>query len=101
MSGRFMNSPTEDTRVAFGVRCVWWDGIANVGRRGNLPACPRCGGPLFEVPDEATWFGGVDQHEANGNPGYRAFIEWQRGKCFPSFLAARAAYETATGERLS
>ena len=88
---------TTDPRIVYGTRCVWWDSIAKVGRteggRHPLPCCPRCGGALFEVPSEADWWAGVDRHEKAGNPGYRAFVEWLRGKCFPKYEDARFVYE--------
>lgn len=92
-----------DTRVVYGMRCVWWDGIENVGKtptdeRGiSIPCCPHCGGVLMELPSPADWWRGVEAHEANGHPGYRAFIEWQKGKCFPTMRAAQIVYETKPG----
>ena len=93
-----------DTRIVYGIRCVWWDGIDKValsppGESGHrIPCCPHCGSPLFEMEDEEIWFAGVDRHQANGHPGYRRFVEWLRGKCFPNAKAAMAAYASETGE---
>lgn len=85
-----------DLRIVYGARCSWWDSIDKVatttGLPGGLPVCPHCGSPLFEVGSETEWWAGVDQHESEREPGYRAFIEWLRGKCFPTLEAARAAY---------
>ena len=88
---------SEDTRIAYGARCVWWDSIENVGhvklREGaTLPCCPHCRNMLFEMADEQEWFTNVDKYEASGHPGYRRFVEWLRGKCFPTTKAAQAAY---------
>lgn len=47
---------------------------------------------LFEVEDELTWFKGVDAYESAGHPGYRAMIEWARGKCFRDPAALKEAY---------
>jgi hypothetical protein len=55
---------------------------------------------LFEVPDEQTWLASVDKYEAASHPGYRAFIEWQRGKCFASMEGARATYIQETGKQV-
>lgn len=87
-----------DTRIPYGIRCTWWDNIDKVGTvqtasGHRLPCCPHCDGMLFEMPDEATWFAGVDRYEAAGNPGYRAMIEWGRGQCFPNYAALKTAYE--------
>lgn len=84
-----------DPRIVYGARCSWWDTIAHVGStEGGLPVCPFCRRPLFEVPDEATWWAGVDEHAAGeGADDYRAFIEWLRGRCLPSLAAARSAYD--------
>ena len=84
-----------DQRIVYGARCSWWDSIDKVATTaGGLPCCPFCGGVLFEVVDEATWWGDVDRHEAGGRPGYRGFVEWLRGKCRPSVADARAEYDT-------
>jgi len=92
-----------DKRIACGARCTWWDGIANVGltpptSTGNrLPCCPNCRRMLFEYSDEQAWFESVDRHEARGNPGYRKFVEWLRGKCFDTVTDAVNAYAEETG----
>jgi hypothetical protein len=90
-----------DTRIVYGAHCAWWDSIEKVGTRpfrtgapGTMPCCPHCKNMLFEMPDQKTWWDGVDKHEQNGNPGYRAFIEWLRGKCFKGgFAEAKAVYD--------
>lgn len=81
-----------DTRIAYGARCTWWDSIQKVGERDGLPCCPHCRNVLFEMPSEQQWYSGVDLHEAAGHPGYRAMIEWARGKCFPNLSAVQEAY---------
>lgn len=100
-----------DDRIVYGARCVWWDSISEVGEKPasagspfpaspgerGLPCCPHCGGVLFEVPSETEWWVGVDQHEAAGNPGYRAFVEWLRSRCFPNVATARAAFDAEQG----
>lgn len=89
----------KDTRIPYGARCTWWDSIDKVGHTAAgqsghaLPCCPHCGGMLFEVQTEKDWFDGADRYEANGHPGYRAMLEWARGKCFRNFAALKAAYE--------
>ena len=87
----------KDQRVAYGATCTWWDDISKVGKMPpsnghSLPCCPRCGGVLFEVPNEAEWFAGADQYERDGHPGYRAKLEWSRGKCFPNQDAMDKAF---------
>jgi hypothetical protein len=54
--------------------------------------CPRCRGPVISVPTEAKWWRHVDDYEREGHPGYRAFIAWLRGRCFPTLEHAHAAY---------
>jgi hypothetical protein len=97
-----VSAQVKDERIVYGATCVWWDSIDKVGRKesadrvfGPLPCCPFCGGVLFELDNEAQWFAQVDAYEAKGHPGYRKFIEWQRGKCFPTHAAAFAAYNAA------
>lgn len=93
----------DDTRIAYGACCTWWDSIHEVGEKrppgfkdkfgmGGLPCCPRCGGMLFEMENEAAWFASVDRYENDGNPGYRRFAEWLRDKCFPTIDQAQIAY---------
>jgi hypothetical protein len=91
-----------DNRVVYGISCVWWDGIEKVGKtplRGgvSLPCCPQCGGVLMQVDGPKQWWDAVEKHEASGHPGYRAFIEWLKGKCFPTMQAAQEIYETKPG----
>jgi len=83
----------KDTRIVYGSGCTWWDDITKIGTRFGLPCCPHCKCALFEVKNEAEWFNGVDKYEAAGNPGYRAFIEWLRGKCLPDYDVAKQVYE--------
>jgi hypothetical protein len=84
-------------RIVYGARCQWWDSIDKVATKpSGLPCCPRCGGVLFEVGSEERWWADVEAHEAKGSPGYRGFIEWLRGRCFPSYQAALDAYNAAT-----
>lgn len=86
-----------DNRIAYGARCTWWDGIRKVGKRQvgefSLPCCPHCKGMLFEMQNEGEWFAGVEKHEKNGNPGYRAMVEWGRGKCFRNYDEMKHAYD--------
>ena len=89
-----------DTRIVYGMRCSWWDSIQKVGHtppnpaRENvsIPCCPHCGSVLFEVADEATWFAAVDVHDRLHH-GYRAMVEWGRGRCFPNYERLRESYE--------
>lgn len=91
-----------DTRIVYGFNCVWWDGIEKVGktppRNGiSVPCCPHCRGMLMELPDPKSWWDGVEKYEADGHPGYRAFIEWLKGKCFRDRYVAKVAYEAKPG----
>lgn len=99
-----MMLPHEDTRIAYGFRCVWWGGIEDVGKLGKnpaipIPGCPYCGGGLMEMASPAEWWAGVTEYEKQGHPGYRLFIEWLKGKCFPDRDAAKAAYEAKPGRK--
>lgn len=90
-----------DKRIVFGAGCMWWDSIDEVATRpdgAHLPCCPHCGGVLFEVENEEIWFRNVDTHERRHNPGYRAMIEWARGKCFKTFDAMEMAYKNQEGQ---
>lgn len=83
-----------DRRVVYGATCLWWDSITQVSVTGHgLPCCPHCGGVLYEVETEAVWWAQVDAYEAGKPwPGYRAFVTWLRGRCFPSRESALGAY---------
>jgi hypothetical protein len=86
-----------DSRIVCGARCTWWGSIYEVGHRGTdgghkLPCCPHCGNMLFEYPNETEWFRAVDQYESQGHPGYRAMVEWSRGRCFKNFGAQVLAF---------
>lgn len=89
-----------DPRIVYGARCTWWDSIDKVATTGpgrsGLPCCPRCGGVLMEVAGLSAWWAGATTYEEK-NPGYRAFLEWARGRCYPNFGDASAAYRAATG----
>ena len=81
----------EETAV-YGANCRWWDIIRKTARNGSgLPCCPHCGSVLFEMP-LGEWWTNVDAHEARGNPGYRKFVEWWQGKCFPTMNVLKEAY---------
>lgn len=90
----------KDERIAYGAICTWWDSIDKVGSKGpssfggKIPCCPFCKQVLFEMPNEADWYAAVDSHDAK-EPGYRKFMEWQRGKCHRNYEAARKAYSVA------
>lgn len=101
-----MNVTIKDTRVAYGVRCLWWDDIRKVGktpyRNGvSLPCCPICKGMLFEMDSPEIWWRAVNRYQNQGHPGYHDLIEWSQGKCFPSSEAAKNVYEFETGKKVT
>jgi hypothetical protein len=86
--------PPPDRRIAFGERCTWWGSIDEVAAGGLRPCCPHCRGPLLALPSIDCWNQTVDVQDAI-QPGYKAFIAWLRGHCYPTLLVAEAAYWTA------
>lgn len=78
---------TPDPRTIFGARCEWWD---ESGQTNPRTACPHCGKPLVDMPTD-EWWRYIDRYD-HTHPGYRNFIEWQRGKCFSSISQAQEAY---------
>ena len=85
-------------RIVHGAMCVWWDSIDKVATlEDGLPCCPNCHGVLFEVASEEEWMEGVNMHDMI-NPGYRDFILWLRGKCFPTIQDAQRAMLIEKGE---
>ena len=89
---------TEEKLIVYGAKCVWWDSIDKAGKiQGqsghSLPCCPYCKGVLFQQSESDWWFA-VQKFENEGHKGYREFIEWQRGKCFPKFEDLKRAYKT-------
>lgn len=91
----------QDDRIVYGVRCFWWEGIENVSSRGGLPCCPHCKGMLFEMASPKEWWDGVEKFETSGHPGYRAFVEWSKGKHFANIAAAVAAYNAKPGRNVT
>lgn len=86
------NLPFVDDRIVYGATCTWWDTIYSASTVGEakIPCCPFCKGVLFETR-EAQWWAAVDKAD-EAYPGYRARVEWSRGKCFPTQFAAIEAY---------
>jgi|ERR1044072_1875458 hypothetical protein len=90
------NGHSKDERVVYGANCTWWEDIHKVGRRGSIPACPHCGGVLFEMENIRQWNGAVEKHDAE-KPGYKDFIAWLRGKCFRNYKDAIEVYNKDKG----
>lgn len=92
-----------DARLCYGATCTWFGSIHETGSLpgpiASMPCCPSCRGVLFEMPHEGEWWKGVDAYEADGHPGYRAMLEWQRAqkKCFRGIEPLTAAYRSAVG----
>lgn len=88
--------------IAYGAHCQWWDdkrkAATKDGTRDGLPCCPHCGGVLFEI-DDVDWYKSVRLYDERGHPGYVAFVDWMRGRCFPTQFQATAAYTASTGRR--
>lgn len=100
------NDNKKDTRVVYGVRCMWWDSIDKIGRLDvsggvSLPCCPHCQSVLYETPSLESWWSAVDKHERHGHEGYRALIEWSRGRCFRTVQQAVETYTTETGRTVT
>lgn len=91
-------APVPDERVVYGAQCTWWGSISEIGKNSwGLPCCPHCGGMLYEQPNLETWWANVDHFENVGRrAGYRAFVEWMRGRCFSTYQDALVAYTAAT-----
>lgn len=94
-----------DRMIVYGARCIWWDDISKTSRTtprlgGHaLPCCPSCGSVLFEMAPMVFWKS-VDEVEKD-RAGYRAFVEWLRGKCFKTFADALEAYTKDTGNKVA
>lgn len=91
---------SSDPRIVFGANCVWWDSIDKAGLMlpsVPIPCCPHCKGVLMEIPSIEEWNESVANYEAKGHPGYRAFVDWMRGKCFKSTREAQVAYALEGG----
>lgn len=89
-----MSTNPDELRVVYGARCMWWDTIDKASATDSgLPITPCCGSPMFEVDNEAVWFAQVDDYErTSSTEGYRRFIEWLRGKHYPTKDVAMAAW---------
>ena len=88
-----------EERIVYGANCVWWDSIDKAstidGEPGGLPCCPHCRGVLLEIKAD-KWEKGV-RDLAEKESGYDELIAWMRGKCFPTYPEAMAAYEEEKG----
>jgi hypothetical protein len=56
---------------------------------------------LFQMDGPQQWWEQVQKHQDAGHPGYRAFIEWLKGKHFPDIAAAKATYEAKPGRSVT
>lgn len=91
----------KDNRVVFGAVCVWWDTIDKADKISEtipIPCCPHCRNVLLEVGTIEEWDNNVDRYEKENHPGYKAFMDWLRGKCFKNIKDAKAAYNSEGGE---
>jgi len=82
----------KDNRFVYGANCTWYGPIAEAGSFGGLPVCPHCGGVLFEMATEKEWTDSVANFDARW-PGYRALVEWTKGRHFADYLEAKEAYD--------
>lgn len=82
-----------DRRFVYGANCAWFGPISAIGKRGNLPCCPYCGGMLFEYETEQLWWDRVDRYTLSGHPEYRTMIEWAADKHFASSTELEAAFK--------
>ncbi len=95
----FVEKESEDSRIVCGAsNCVWWDHISNASRVKSLGrdmmSCPHCGNvSLMSFKNEKEWWAVVDKRASTVTEDYRAFIEWIRGKCYPSIAVAKKAWE--------
>ena len=79
--------------VVYGACCVWWDTIDKTSRTAGaykIPCCPHCGGVLYQM-EWKKWWEAVDKIDSE-RPGYRAMVEWWRGKCFPTYDDVQVAF---------
>lgn len=84
-----------DTRIALGAQCTWWDSIDKAAKLSNgLPCCPFCSRVLFEYPNEAAWWKDVKNYsEKEDDPDYPDFVEWLRGRdCITDWKKAREIF---------
>jgi len=83
----------EDKRIVAGARCTWWGSISEIKTRNGIPCCPHCLNVLLEFDSQEKWDESVKRHEDNGNPGYKAMVDWGRGKCFPNYEVLKFRYK--------
>lgn len=87
----------ENTRVVYGVRCLWWDSIDKASSKTPIPTCPHCGSPLFETESEADFLKGSAEYDKK-HSGYLEFLKWLKGKCFVAIPVAKVNYTKETGK---
>lgn len=92
-----------DLRIVVGRSCTWWGAIQDAEYKDQIPICPECSGPLAEIPTIAHFWQAVNWFEKGlhgvrePHPGYRAFQEWLKHRCYHDILIAIATYEATTG----
>ena len=74
------------------------------GDAGVIIVDVSCGDDRDKAEGTLAYFAGyharheerAKEYEADGHPGYRAMLEWARGKCFKNLAALEAAYRART-----
>lgn len=73
----------DETRgIWFGLCTYWTDDWNKVDTSCDIPQCPKCGSPGFQGTAK-EWFDGVKRFQAEGNPGYVAFVAQSMSQCIP------------------
>lgn len=82
----------------YGSRCTWWGRIQDTFSVRNLPCCPHCKCPLFEMTTEEAWIAAAKAHgEKVNDPLYHEFIKWSKGmKCGQTYAELRRRFDRAT-----
>ena len=89
------NVLNKETRILYGKNCTWWGTIdeTDVVEGFNIPCCPVCTGPLFEVQDMEEWVEKLDLCEKH-KTDYKKMILWGKGQCFQTIDDLQTAYNT-------
>lgn len=75
----------DDPRITYSAGCTWWGRIQDTKCYNNIPGCPHCGSPLYEMPSIDHWNASVHQYATeNNDPLYPDFITWlKQQRCQP------------------
>lgn len=98
-SGKATDKDSPQRLVWYSVGCGYWtddwDSLKSTGP--GIPCCPVCGCVGCQVVADSFLGKAVDDFERSGNPGYRKFLEENKGRCMRGTGGFIATYRRSIG----